>query len=160
MRYHIPCGAGLRRTLFALVVVAACEDGTAPTASPVEPRYGLLRIDSLVLPVLAFVSGPDTTFLATEVVTLREDHIAAFVREYRTVGVGVPSRTGRMEFSLAYVRSNGTITMDDGLMCFTTPCPRNALAGPITDSTMQLVQSDAPSRVFRYGRLSVGSAVP
>ena len=163
MKRFSPDGARLKCSHLALLVLmtlGACESDTAPTASPTGPQYRLIRIDSAVLPLVAYVTPPDTTFLTTEVVTLRDDGMAAFVREYRTVSAGSAARTGRMEFGLRWARSGTeTITMSQGVVCVTAPCGVT-LTGLVTDSTLQLVQSEPVTRVFYYERLTAASAAP
>ena len=113
----------------------------------------LLRIDSASLPVVAHTTPPDTTFLTHEFVTLRDDGVAAFVREYRTVSPGTAARTGRMEFGYRWTRAGeADITISPGFVCFAAPCGIS-LSGIVTDSTLRLVQSEPATRVFHYMRL-------
>ena len=82
MGYDTPCRAPLQLTRFVLLVLVAlgaCERSAAPAASGVASQYRLVGIDSIGLRVLVFVTSTDSTFLATEVVTLRDDGIASFV---------------------------------------------------------------------------------
>lgn len=93
----------------------ACGASTSPTAALTGLQYLLVRIDSDSLPVVVFTAPPDTTFLTYEFVSLRDDGIAAFVREYRTVSPGAAARAGRMEFSYRWMRSSeASITLSPG----------------------------------------------
>ena len=80
--YDTPCRAPLRLMRFMLLVLAARgvgERSAAPAASGVASQFRLVGIDSIDLRVLVFVTSTDSTFLAREVVTLRDDGVASFV---------------------------------------------------------------------------------
>ena len=150
-----------RRGVLAMVLLSACSRATAPENQPHWPRYGLLDIDAAPLPVPTYVAGADTIFLVAEVVALRPDSIAEFRRTLRMVGPGSAPRTESMTFGFTYTISDDEISMNNGVVCATFPCPRITLVGFITASELQLT-SDASSgaRSFRYARLSYGTAAP
>ncbi len=136
-----------------LLLGTACGASTSPTEALTGLQYLLVRIDSDSLPVVAYATPPDTTFLTYEFVSLRDDGIAAFVREHRTVSPGAAARTERIEFNYRWTRSGeATIMLSPGFVCFAAPCGIS-LTGTVTDSTLRLVQSEPVTRVFHYMRL-------
>lgn len=128
----------------ALAVLSACDGATGPPALARAPLYALLELDGAPLPVRNWVSGTDTSYLMSELVTLRKDGIAEFRRVVRVVGVGGAERSESMKFDLWYVVARDSIWMDNRIACFTLPCPQLTMIGVLTDAEMQ-VESEASS---------------
>lgn len=152
-------GSGLRGIVVA-ALLAGCAEPSRPPLAAEGAQYALWSVDTLTPPIFVGAVGPVSTFIDAETVTLREDGIATFHRRVRTVDAGAGVQTTNHEFGLSYAVTGDSISLTNGLVCVTIPCPRVDLRGTVSDSVLWLRGAGGTTRVWTYHRVTAGSAAP